>query len=143
MKKLVPYLLLMLILPALLPSCKKDKTEDGPQTVSEKWFFEKVVEEEYNTAGVVVNTDTDTEWTVNDYLLLQPDGKFELAQDGEKINGTYTVKNAVMTLTYQETSTISTTITVTVVEKTSSKFTFYSEEMFQGAKYRATVYLKK
>lgn len=143
MKKLFPYLLLMLIMPAMLSSCKKDKIDDEPSTVSEKWFFEKVVEEEYNSAGVVVNTETDTEWTVNDYLLLHTDGKFEFVQDGDKITGTYKIENSVMTLTFQETSTITTTITVTVAEKSASRFTFYSDETFQGVRYRSTVYLKK
>ena len=42
MKKFIPYLLLMLLMPAFFSSCKKD---DKPSNTSEKWIFDKVVEE--------------------------------------------------------------------------------------------------
>ena len=139
MKKFIPYLLLMLLMPAFFSSCKKD---DKPLNTSEKWIFDKVVEEEYSAAGVVVNVISDASWTVNDYLILHTDGNFELNQDGEKISGTYKLENSVMTFSIQKSNTDYATIKATVLEKSSSKFTFYSDKMLQNVKYRSTVYLK-
>ena len=139
MKKLIPYLLLMLLMPAFFSSCKKD---DKPLNTSEKWIFNKVIEEEYSSAGVVVNIITDTSWTVNDYLILLTNGNFELVQDGEKILGTYKLENSVMTFNIQKSNTEFSILKVTVLEKSSSKFTFYSDKMLQNVKYRSTVYLK-
>ena len=139
MKKFIPYFLLMLLMPAFFSSCKKD---DKPLNTSEKWIFNKVIEEEYSSADVVVNIITDTNWTVNDYLILYTDGNFELVQDGEKIAGTYKLENSVMTFNIKKSSTEYSTIKATVLEKSSSKFTFYSDKMLQNVKYRSTVYLK-
>ena len=139
MKKFIPHLLLMLLMPIFFSSCKKD---DKPSNTSEKWIFEKVVEEEYSAAGVVVNVITDASWTVNDYLILHTDGNFELNQDGEKISGTYKLENSVMTFSVQKLSSDYATIKAIVLEKSSSKFTFYSDKMLQNVKYRSTVYLK-
>ena len=126
-------------MPAFFSSCKKD---DKPLNTPEKWIFDKVVEEEYSAAGVVVNVITDASWTVNDYLILHTDGNFELVQDGEKIAGTYKLENSVMTFNIKKSSTEYSTIKATVLEKSSSKFTFYSDKMLQNVKYRSTVYLK-
>ena len=139
MKKFIPYLLLMLLMPAFFSSCKKD---DKPLNTPEKWIFNKVIEEEYSSADVVVNIITDTNWTVNDYLILYTDGNFELVQDGEKIAGTYRLENSVMTFSIKKSSTEYSTIKVTVLEKSPTKFTFYSDKMLQNVKYRSTVYLK-
>ena len=146
MKKILPFLLVVLILPAMISSCKKDKNE-APQAEAEKWYFEKIVYEEFDASGALVDAETDADWTASDYLLLQNDGKFELVQAGDRIAGTYKIQGSALSLTYQEGSGTSASVTVTInaiiVEKSSTQFTFYVEESDATGKLKSTIYLNK
>lgn len=145
MKKVLPFLLLMFVLATSITSCKKDK-EVLPETSVEKWFFERGVYEEYDPSGVLLETQTDSAWTVNDYFALATDGRFELVQNGRILVGTYLIEKSIMTLTYQQSngSSVQTvSLTATVLEKTTSKFTFYVEEIEATSKFKTTIYLKK
>ena len=145
MKKVLPFLLLMFVLTTSITSCKKDK-EVLPDIAAEKWFFERGVYEEYDASGALLETQTDSAWTVNDYFALAKDGRFELVQNGRILVGTYLIENSIMTLTYQQSngSSVQTvSSTATIVEKTDSKFTFFVEETIATLKYKTTIYLKK
>lgn len=146
MKKLWPCLLVFFLMPAIFSSCKKDRNEE-PRNVEEKWLFNKVVYEEYDAAGAVVDTETDSAWTADDYLALASDGNFDLVQNGQRLNGIYSIENSVLSLTYTQITNSNTSVSVTtkapVVEKTSSKFTFYVEEVLAAGKFRATFYMAK
>ena len=146
MKKLLPWLLVLCLMPAIISSCKKDRKVE-PQNVEERWLFDKVVYEEYDVAGVVVESETDSSWTTQDYLDLASDGNFDLVQGGQRLNGIYAIDNSVLSLTYLQITNSNQTVSVTtrapVVEKTSSKFTFYVEEVSATGKDRATYYMVK
>ncbi|HUH34093.1 MAG TPA: hypothetical protein VLZ28_09065 [Daejeonella sp.] len=146
MKKLSPYLLLALLMPALISSCKKDRNVE-PLNVAEKWLFDKVVSEEYNAAGTVVNDTTFSDWTSNDYLALSSDGNFDLVQSGRRLTGIYAIENSVLSFSYNQINNANQIVPVTtkasIVEKTTSKFTFYVEEVSATGKRRATYYLLK
>lgn len=142
MNKVLPYLLLVFIIPVFFLSCKKDKNNEKPKVAAEKWFFLKVVNEDYDAAGVIVDTQINDSWSVYDYFSLQPDGTFELVENSDKINGTFKIENSVMTLKYIETG-VSVTVTAKVVEKSTSRFTFYVEETYPDGKFRTTHYLIK
>jgi hypothetical protein len=146
MKKLWPCLLVFFLMPTIFLACKKDRN-DEPRNVEEKWLFNKVVYEEYDATDSVVNTETDSVWTANDYLALASNGNFDLVQGGQRLNGIYSIENSVMSLTYTQITNSNTSVSVTtkapVVEKTSSKFTFYVEEVSTMGKFRATFYMSK
>ena len=146
MKKLFPWLLVFCLMPAIISSCKKDRKVE-PQNVEERWLFDKVVYEEYDVAGVIVESETDSSWTAQDYLDLASDGNFDLVQGGQRLNGIYAIDNSVLSLTYLQITNSNQTVSVTtrapVVEKTSSKFTFYVEEVSTNGKFRATFYMLK
>lgn len=146
MRKLLPWLLVIWMIPAIISSCKKDRN-DEPQSVGEKWFFDRVVSEEYDATGSVVDTETDSVWTTADYFTLASDGNFDLVQDGQRLRGIYSIENSVMSLTYTQITSSNTSVSVTtrapVVEKTSTNFTFYVEEVVPTGKFRATFYMSK
>ena len=146
MKKIWPYLLVVLLMPAIISSCKKDRNPEPPN-VEEKWLFNKVVYEEYDTADSVINSEIDSGWTANDYLAFASDGSFDLVQDGQRLVGIYAIENSVLSLTYTQITNSNTSVAVTtrapVVEKTSNLFTFYVEEVIATGKFRATFYLSK
>lgn len=145
MKKALPFLLLMYIITTTFPSCKKDK-EVVPETLGEKWFFDKGLYEEYNLAGVLLYTHTDSVWTVNDYLLLAGNGRFELVQNGRKLIGTYLIENSIMTLTYQQSNGYSfqtIALPAMIMEKTDTKFVFFVEEEVASSKFKTTIFMKR
>ena len=145
MKKVLPFLLLVFLIATSVTSCKKDK-DVLPETTAEKWFFVKGVYEEYDASGALLETQTDSAWTADDYFVLTKDGRFELVQNGRILVGTYLIEKSIMTLTYQQSngSSVQTvSSTATVVEKTASKFTFFVEETIATSKYKTTIYLKK
>jgi len=146
MKKLWPGVLIVFLMPAIISSCKKDRN-DEPQIVAEMWYFDKVVSEQFDSTGTVVNSETDSAWTADDYLALASDGRFEILQDGDRLVGLYTIENSVLSLTYNQINnanqTVSVTTTASVVEKTPSKFTFYVEQILTTGKGRVTLYLSK
>lgn len=140
MKKFIPYLFFVFIIPIVFSSCKKDK----PEAVTEKWYFEKTTEDVYDKAGALQFSDTDIDWTINDYFLLQADGNLEIATNGDKETGTYKIDKSVFTMTTKPAgSSISITVTATIVEKSASKFTFNVEESYVDGKVKSTFYLKK
>lgn len=145
MKKTLPLLLFIFIVATNIISCKKDRV-DTPQINFEKWFFEKGIYEEFDATGTRTSIDTNTDWTVNDYMSLYDNGTFELVQYNRGLAGTYLIKDSIMTLTYLQrsgTGTVSTTLDAAIVEKSATKFIFRVEEKIDTITYKSTLYLKK
>jgi hypothetical protein len=145
MKKLLPSLLLAFMLATIVISCKKDPVT-APQINFEKWFFEKGIYEQFDSAGTRTSIETNTDWTANDYMSLYENGTFELVQYNRGLTGTYVIKDSIMTLTYLQRSgagTVSTSLEAAILEKSASKFTFSVEETIDTTTYKSTLYLKK
>jgi hypothetical protein len=146
MKKIWPYLLLVLFLPTIISSCKKDKIVE-PEIVGEQWFFTKAIYEAFDSAGVLIDTETDLNFTANDYLLLQEDGQFELIQNNQRVVGTYTIIDSIFSLTYLQQTGPNTTAEFTldagIVEKTASVFTFFVDQEELEGRFRSTLYLRR
>ena len=138
MKKITSLLLLIFVASVSLTSCHKNKPA---QPKNEKWLFEKFITEHYDTSDNLTDTDPPQEkFTVNDYLLLQPDEKFELSIKIEgKDTGTYKLGTTTLTLTY----TAGKVESYKVVEKTATKFVIYQEKPELTGKSRLIYYLKK
>lgn len=136
MKKVLSFLMLVLIISAIFSSCKKDKNEE-PQVTGEKWLLEKAVLRAFDSAGGLVDSLTDSSFTANDYLSLQSNGKFEWVTDGQIINGNYKIENSVLFLSNQTGS-----LQASIVEKSSSKFTFFWDEVDISSRIRYTFYYK-
>lgn len=146
MRKLRPWLLVFCLMPVIISSCKKDRIIE-PQIFEEKWLFDKVVYEEFDTADSLLNSETFSDWTTNDYLALSSDGDFDLLQNGRRLIGIYAIENSVLSLTYNQTNNQNQIVAVTtkaaVLEKSTSKFTFFVEGITATGKDRATYYLLK
>ena len=146
MKKIWPYLLFALFLPTIISSCKKDKIVE-PEIIGEQWFFARAVHEAFDTAGVLLDTKTDVNFTANDYLLLQPDGRFELIQYNQRVVGTYAIKDSVLSLTYLQQTGPNTsaefTLNASVIEKTAALFTFFVEQVDVSGTLRSTIFLRR
>ena len=146
MKKITTYIVLAFIMAGTFSSCKKEASLKL-EGINEKWIFEKTVGDVYNLDNAIVETYKDENYTMNDYLLLQPDGKLEWVERDEQINGTYKIEKSVFTINYQENASTSTSFSITtkatIVEKTASSFIYYIEETGPNSKYRYTTYLKK
>jgi hypothetical protein len=141
MKKVLPFLLLILVMATVLWSCKKNK-----EISLDKWFFEKGLYEQYDPSGKLLSTQTDLEWTASDYFSLYEDGNFELVQNNQQLVGSYVIKDSILTLTYLQrstTGTVSTSLNAAILEKSASKFTFRVDETVDTITYRSTLYLKK
>ena len=121
MKKVLPFLLLVFMATTLIvSSCKKDPKIE-PVVASDKWLMEKAFYEMYDTAGTLLDTQTVANWTVNDYLSLRVDGKFELVQRGRILTGTYVMDSSYLTLTYPQNASapsVTASLKATIVEKT-------------------------
>ena len=142
MKKIWPYLLFALFLPAIISSCKKDRIVE-PEIVGEQWFFTKAFYEAFDSAGVVIDTETDINFTANDYLFLLEDGRFEWIQYNQRVAGTFTIVDSVLSLTYQQQNGGQATLDADIVEKTASLFTFFIEQEDSQGMIRSTLFLRR
>ena len=146
MKKIWPYLLLVVFLATIIASCKKDKII-VPEIVGEQWFFTKAIYEAFDSAGVLIDTETDLNFTANDYLFLQEDGKFELIQYNQRVAGTYTIIDSVFSLTYLQQTGPNTsaefTLDAGIIEKTASLFTFFVDQDDTEGRFRTTLFLTR
>ena len=138
MKKVLGFLMFVLVLSAIISSCKKDKTEEPALVTQEKWFLAKSIAHIFNSEGVVVDTVSDSTYTANDYLAFQTNNQFEWITDGEKINGTYKIENSILFLANQGGS-----LQATIVEKTTKDFVFFWDELGASSRIRYTFYYTK
>ncbi len=145
MKKTLNFLIFLLIM-LFISSCDKDESLTPESVSSEKWFFDKVVYQEYNKAGDLLNSATEANWTANDYLSLISDGKFEMVQHTRKITGDFELDKDFLTLSYFYTNTESMRVPKVIkgilVDKTPSVFVFHIDEPDANGKFRSTIYLK-
>jgi hypothetical protein len=135
MKKNLVYLLLALM-PMFILSCKKDKAEE-PRVTTERWILQKAMLQEYDLAGGLTDSLTDSSFTANDYLSLQSDGQFEWVTGGQKINGAYKIENSFLLLSNRTGS-----LQASIIQKSLSSFTFFWEEADTQGKIRYTFYYK-
>jgi hypothetical protein len=137
MKKVLGFLMFVLVLSAIISSCKKDKTEEPALVTQEKWFLAKSIAHIFNSEGVVVDTVSDSTYTANDYLAFQTNNQFEWITDGEKINGTYKIENSILYLANQTGS-----LQAAIEQKSATSFIFFWDQLSGTQKVRITLYYK-
>ena len=138
MKKVLTFLMFLMVIAMAASSCKKDKTEEPELATQEKWLLQKANFQEFDSGNLVVDSLTDSTYTAQDYLALQTENQFEWVTDGQKINGTYKIENSVLFLANQSGS-----LQATIVQKTASDFVFYWDETGATKRIRYTFYYTK
>ena len=136
MKKVLSFLMLVLIISVTFSSCKKDENEE-PQVTVEKWLLDKAELRAFDSGGSLLDSLTDSSFTANDYLALQSNGQFQWVTDGQVINGAYKIENSVLYLSNQTGS-----LQASILQKSTSEFTFFWDEVSIDSRIRYTFFYK-
>lgn len=138
MKKVLIFVMFLMVIAVAASSCKKDKPEEPQLITQEKWLLQRAVFQEFDSSNDVVDSLADTTFTAEDYLAFQTENQFEWVTDGQKINGTYKIENSTLFLANQGGS-----LQATIIEKTPSDFVFFWDELGASTRIRYTFYYTK
>jgi hypothetical protein len=144
--KTVSLFLLFAIISSFFYSCKKQAIPP-PHRVDEKWALEKIDYDYYNLAGELVFSESEGNRS-GSYMLLFADLKFDLFYQRELTQGTYTLGNNKLNLSYVKPSSGSnpgkdTTVNYSIIKKKSAEFSFYSEKEVPTGKEKATLFFTR
>ncbi|WP_026897540.1 hypothetical protein [Daejeonella oryzae] len=144
MKRNYLTVIFIFLLQALLFSCKKEIP--AARRLDEKWQLERIIYDYYNPSGELTYSDSEISRSES-YILLFADLKFDLFYDRELTQGTYTLGNNLLNLSFLKPSSNGirkdTTVVYTISKKSSSQFIFFNEKLVSDGKEKATLYFKR
>ena len=146
MKTASIFLLFAMISSSLFYSCKK-KEIPSPRRLDEKWALEKIDYDYYNLAGELIFSESESNRS-GSYILLFADLKFDLFYERALTQGTYTLGNDKLNLSYLKPSSSAnpgkdTTVNYTIIKKKSSEFAFYNEKVVPTGKEKASLFFRR
>ncbi|MEO8794691.1 MAG: hypothetical protein ABI390_04435 [Daejeonella sp.] len=140
MKKILTYFLILSCF--VFAGCKKNEIP-AAKRIDEKWALQKIEYQYFNSSGELMFSQTDIERS-NSYILLYADLNFDLYFERELTNGTYSLGNNMINLTYPKPSNSGsakdTTVSYTISKKSSAEFAFFNEKVVPEGKEKATLY---